>query len=106
MTDRWQPLLIGPHRFTIESSKGHTNRLIREGKYGETSIDDLTIYIRDDLPPTLWNETLFHEMLHAILGISGMATRLGEQLEEEIVSAIAPMLTQATTRMEMAGVPR
>lgn len=93
---------IGPHRVAVISNATVTKRLVREGKYGETDLDTLTIYIRQDIPPTLWNETLIHETCHAILGITGMSIRLGEQLEEDVVSALAPLLAQAYATLHTA----
>lgn len=96
---------IGPHRFAVVSNPQTTKRLTREGKYGETSIDELTLYLRGDLPATLFDETLNHEVLHAILAVTGMATRLGEQLEEDVVAAISPLLTQAVRTLGCYRVP-
>ena len=88
-------LVVGPHRFAVVSNPATTKRLIRDSRYGETDIDSLTISIRGDLPATLWDDTLYHELLHASIGITGLNHRLPDQLEEDLVATIAPLLTQA-----------
>lgn len=84
---------IGPHRFAVLGSMDVTRRLLREGKYGETDIDSLSISIRDDLPPSLWDETLIHEIMHAAIAVSGLNSHLED--EERIVATIAPYISQA-----------
>lgn len=84
---------IGPHVFGVLSNNAHTNRLIREGKYGETDLDSLSIYIRHDIPASLWDETLCHEVLHAAIAVSGLNHQLED--EERIVATLSPYIAQA-----------
>ena len=84
---------IGPHNFAVHSNNNHTHRLIRDGKYGETDLDKLSIYIRHDLPASLWDETLCHEVIHAAFAVSGLNHQLDD--EERIVATLAPYLSQA-----------
>jgi len=86
-------IVLGPHHFAVLSNDNHTARLIREGKYGETDMDSLCIYIRDDIPASLWDETLCHEVIHAALAVSGLNHQLDD--EERIAATLSPYIAQA-----------
>lgn len=67
---------------------------------GECSLDDQMIRIRNDVPEDLQAETFFHEVLHAAFGSNGMAT-LANFTEEQLVSFLAPVLTDTLTRNKL-----
>jgi hypothetical protein len=61
---------------------------------GFCRLEDLTIVIKPSIPTVLKQETLLHEVLHAIVATQGgvVPTAKGSELEEAFVSATSPML--------------
>ena len=95
---------MGAHTWTVDCSRRTTDRLKAAGRYGETEADKLTIYLDVDLAPTLWNDTLLHELIHAAAATSGLTNRLPADLEEDIASSIAPYLAQALEALIAGGI--
>lgn len=64
---------------------------------GATDHETSTIVVRRDLPAKRLPEVLVHELLHAVAHISGIAITMRWKLtrEEQVVHAMAPMLSQA-----------
>lgn len=86
---------MGAHTWTVDCSRRTSDRLKAAGRYGETEADKLTIYMDVDLPPTLWNDTLLHELIHAASATAGLTNRLNPDIEEDMASSLAPYLAQA-----------
>lgn len=56
--------------------------------FGETLPDTKRIKIKSDLTPAALEATLFHEMMHAALFMSGLSQIVTEDMEEAIIRAI------------------
>lgn len=59
-----------------------------EGDYGQMVFDERVIYIDDQLKGRHLESTLFHEMIHAALAVSGHTFLLSEKEEESLVRAL------------------
>ena len=94
---------MGAHTWTVDYSRRTSDRLKASGRYGETEADKLTIYMDVELTPTLWNDTLLHELIHAAAATSGLTHRLNPDLEEDIASSLAPYLGQALEALIAGG---
>lgn len=81
-------IYISPHAWLIDMS--NTDALIENELLGETDAIGHRISIRGDLPDQAYNDTLIHEILHAIIATSGLNARLDD--EEDVVSTITPYL--------------
>lgn len=75
---------IGETVFQVEYLKR-----VRLGIEGEIRFHERLIRVTDNAQ---WFETLFHEMLHASLYISGTAKKLSAKQEEAMVLAIEELL--------------
>lgn len=87
-------LAIGPHIWRVVSDPALDVLLADAGHLGETIPETTTIRIRSDLAPSVWRETLLHEILHACWSLSSLVETLSDR-EEEVVRALSPMLAQA-----------
>lgn len=83
---------IGPHRVKIISNHATDLKLIDDGNYGESDIDRLRIMVRSDLPESVWQETVLHEILHHIWALTSLKERYSSEQEEEVIRAISPYL--------------
>lgn len=99
-------LTIGPHTFTVVSERVTSLELASEGKDADSSLRDLRIRVRHDLPESLWRETLLHEVIHMCLALTHLAARLETDDEEDLVRAIAPYLAQCVQDVAKARPPR
>lgn len=83
-------MLMG-HRIKIELNDDPDN-------HGTCDVPMRTIYIRRTDPISLQRETLLHECVHMILGLSGISQLLSDELEEAIVIAVetglSPLIKQ------------
>ena len=64
---------------------------------GFTIVESLSIVLKPDMPRSLEQETLMHELLHAIYATQGATLKLAKrsELEEASVCALSPMLLTA-----------
>jgi hypothetical protein len=66
---------VGLHRFTIrwdEAAMDHQRVLENEPHLdGNVRYSDCTITVAPDVTPTMQREILFHEIIHAVLSITG-----------------------------------
>jgi hypothetical protein len=83
---------IGPHNVKIVSDHKTDLRLIDDGHYAESDVGHLRIFIRSDLPESVWHETLIHEVLHHIWALTSLKERYSSEQEEEVIRAISPYL--------------
>lgn len=88
---------IGSYTYTLVFSK----EIAAEGHvFGSTHHHTLKIYIDPSTNPIVQEETLLHEILHAILFVSGMGYRFDEKEpqkrpdEEELIRSLSPMFHQ------------
>lgn len=81
------------HKFKMSYPKR-----ISANTMGETVTHERTIKVDSTLKPEMFRSTYLHELIHAILGISGMADAINDaQLEEGIVIALEHGLMQHVT---------
>jgi len=85
---------IGPFTWTISPNPP-------EDDLGGTDFETLTITIKDDpnLDPQVTKETLFHEIIHAVLLTTAYHRALTTEEEENMVGALSPLLFQAVQQI-------
>lgn len=80
----------------VVGQRTYTERRMKAAKakrlYGETDMATGTIEIAPNLPPDIQREILLHELLHALMWESGLAQRLGPELDEEVCANLARWL--------------
>lgn len=92
-------LTIGPHIWKVISDPEFDVLMAASGHLGETVPDQLVIRVRSDLPRSVWQETLLHEVIHACWSLTSLPETLGER-EEEVVRALSPLLAQTVRIIE------
>jgi hypothetical protein len=85
-------LTIGPHKVDIVVNDSATFQLTREGKFGDSDVEQLKIRVRGDLPRSVFQETLVHEVLHHVIGMTAWVERLSEEQQEDLIRSISPYL--------------
>jgi Zn-dependent peptidase ImmA (M78 family) len=78
-------LLISGHKFIVECSE-------LEEMYGDCDVQQRKIRINSSKSSEKQWETLFHEVIHAILGISGHSELLKEDGEEALTRLLEHQL--------------
>lgn len=66
----------------------------KDNNLGETDGPMRTIKVKKNLTNDIKHETLLHELIHAILYVSGHSELISEETEESIVIAIESGLSQ------------
>ena len=102
MTDIPRSVAVGAHRFTIAYDRSASHRAAN----GETYPELHEIRVAPDLPPTRERETLLHELLHVAWNQTPLrvSDHPAHDSEEQIVSALAPVLLEALRRNpDLAG---
>lgn len=84
-------IVIGPIRFRVEVSD---IKDIGSDSYGVTIKEKQKIIIASDLGDDVAIETLFHEILHAVLFVSGADYNMSDDEEESLISSISPYIVQ------------
>jgi hypothetical protein len=87
-------LTIGPHRVDILVNDLTTNQLMRDNKFGDSDVEQLKIRVRADLPRSVFQETLVHEVLHHVIGMTAWVERLSDEQQEDLIRSISPYLAQ------------
>lgn len=95
MTSAWLRLRIGGQRwvvFLVSSKSKHLKNEDGVECQGRCVYDKARIYISRDLSDDVLEDTLIHELLHAVLSVTGADEAYGrsEKTEERIVKAITP----------------
>lgn len=90
-------LFIGGQLWKIKLVGKRSKHLREAGKWclnGRCDYQSCTIYILRDLDDQAREDTLLHELLHALLFVSGAeaAYNSDAKIDESIVSALTPML--------------
>lgn len=83
---------IGPHRIRVVSKPDADKRLHADNELGWSDTEGLAIYIRSDLPDSIWHETALHEILHQIWALTPLSNRYTSDQEEEVIRALSPYL--------------
>jgi Zn-dependent peptidase ImmA (M78 family) len=78
---------IGAQEWTVKIVDKNHEKL--GGDYGLTDSFTNTIYVAKAHPDAM-RDTLLHELMHAMIAMAGV--RAEHDIEERIVSALAPML--------------
>jgi len=70
-------------KFTIE----YTNDMNKD-EYGETDLELKKIKLNSNRPKHTWRATLLHEVIHAILGVTGQSNKMTDDEEEGLVVSL------------------
>lgn len=95
---KWLVVFLGGQRWTVSlvSPKSRNLKDDETGEYlsGRCVYTKCQIYIAKDLDEQAREDTLLHELLHALLHVSGAEAAYGgdAQIDEDIVKALTPML--------------
>lgn len=83
---------IGPHVYKVLSED-------RDGDdFGSTDVRRCEIRVSSKQSPSQSRETLLHETLHALLTVTGLASELGDDMEEKVATRLAPALLDSLRR--------
>lgn len=88
-------LTVGPHIITVICDPETDIELADKQVTGESDVERLTIKVRSDLPKSVRAEVLCHELLHHVIGLTHLAARWSDEEQEEVIRAIAPLLSMA-----------
>jgi len=86
---------IGPYRYTVKVDLSRIKELEKESDsdlYGITTHGHLEIVLHPDVADTVLRETLLHEVLHAVLYVTGTSDRLSDKAEEHLIRSLSPAL--------------
>lgn len=92
---KWLALRVGGQRITVYVVPPKHPKL--EGCKGIYHPDDGAIYISKVLAPDVRQDTLFHELDHAVTEVSGGNNLIAEHLPEKERDAFEERLTRART---------
>lgn len=96
-------LAIGPHKIDIVVNDQATFQLTREGKFGDSDVEQLKIRVRSDLPRSVFQETLVHEVLHHVVAMTAWVERLSDEQQEDLIRSVSPYLAQLGMLDEVVG---
>lgn len=96
-------IALGCHVVEVLSDKATTAQLLREGKFGDSDVEQLKIRVRGDLPPSVFRETLVHEALHHVLALTAWVEKLSEDQQEDLIRSISPYVAQLGLFLECSG---
>ncbi len=95
---------VGGQRWRVDLIKGNSRHFEAEHDervFGITHADKCRIYIAREQDEQVREDTLLHELLHAVFGVSGASNLLAGvcegrdvacKLEEDLVTSITPLL--------------
>ncbi len=104
---KWLSVHVGGQKWRVDLIKGNSKHFEAEADervYGITHADKCRIYIAREQDEQVREDTLLHELLHAVFGVSGasniLASVCGERdaackTEEDVITAITPLLHRA-----------
>lgn len=108
----WFDVPIGPSKWSVLLSvPGVSPALDDEGEFaheGYCSSQHSRIYVNASLPRDRWPDIVVHELLHAVIYVTGIDTAFGLDLgkEEKLVSQMTPTLCDMLLRGGMLKIPR
>lgn len=82
---------VGPYRYRIMDRHG-------SDQLGECETDKLLIHVAVGQPLDSERDTLLHELLHACIAHSGLDRRLSDDVEEDVVRSLSPILLDTLLR--------
>jgi hypothetical protein len=88
---------VGWHRYEVIFDKQQLqiaalNNNIHESLVGLTDVQKTVIWVDDDMSLSQIQDTLLHELLHALFDACGLSVELEGNIEERIVRVLAPAL--------------
>ena len=91
-TERWTAYLVSKKNKRMTDPEGDVCE-------GRIFYDERKIFINQDIPESARAHTLFHEIIHAVLWVSGAnkVYNCDDKKDELIVSAITPILHRLVT---------
>ena len=93
-------LNVGPHLIRVMSDAETDIDLAEKQVTGESDTDRLLIRVRSDLPRSVRDEVLLHELLHHVIALTHLQARWSDEEQEEVIRAIAPLLSMAVKVVE------
>jgi hypothetical protein len=95
---KWLTLNLGGQRWAVHVLRDGAKAL--EGAQGVTDVDTARIYVSRDLAPDVFEDTFLHELLHAVLYVSGGTQALeancragrANDTEEQVIRCVVPVL--------------
>ena len=93
-------VIVGPHVVRVIEAPELDALLAEDGVVGRSDTQRLTIQLRSDLPRSVRDETLLHELLHHVIALTPFAVRWSDEEEEEIVRALSPLLSMSVRVIE------
>ncbi len=98
---KWLALHVGGQRWEVHLVSSNSKRLRDdEGDRcnGIAFIEECRIYISKDLSDQARDETLVHELLHAVFQVSGGSHAISDEAKEEaLVRSVTPLLHRLLT---------
>lgn len=85
-------ITVGAHVVNLLMGDAVDLELAREGKYGDSDVERLTIRVRGDLPDSVRRETILHEVMHHCWAQTPLPVMFSEEQEEQVIRALSPML--------------
>lgn len=92
---------VGPYRYTVttdELTRQRAQEASQSSLLGQTDHDRLIMILKSDQPNGLMRDTLLHETLHLVTGITGVAFESGLDKEELLVRRLSPILLEVLRR--------
>jgi hypothetical protein len=96
-------VIVGPFEFAVlcdevsrlraQERGGATTQLL-----GNSNVDLLEIVVNETSPHQVQQETLMHEVLHAVVEVAGLAHEWDDETEENTVRRISPVLLEVLRR--------
>jgi hypothetical protein len=85
-------ITVGAHVVNVMMGDDVDLELAREGKYGDSDVERLTIRVRSDVPNSVRRETILHEVMHHIWAQTPLPVMFSEEQEEQVIRALSPLL--------------
>lgn len=106
----WFRLRIGPATWNVYLAARELLTALMPGHdyEGCTLLEESAIYINRELPRDRWPDVFVHELLHAVVFVSGATETapLSDSREEKVVAALAPLLTHALLDLRSLRLPK
>jgi len=83
---------VGPFVYTVKLDDSLIDDRTNDGAWGLTRHQDQEILLKGSLHPMQHAETLTHEMLHVVWGLTALRKDFVRDDQEKIVTALAPIM--------------
>ena len=98
-----QRVFVGPHCYRLlVDANAIAKASVQEGApiLGYCEKAETRIVIESNLVESLEREVVVHELLHAMCSLAGLDDELGEDVEERVVTRLAPIIVDVLERNE------